>query len=87
MKMLLPILLSGALFSLPLPADAAKSDCLGCHQKKTPGVIAPWRSSAHADDVGCADCHGSSFEANHPKEGSRPPVGRARCAPCPSSRS
>ncbi len=35
--------------------------CVGCHEKSTPGQVADWRVSKHAEeDVSCVDCHGDS---------------------------
>ncbi len=34
--------------------------CVRCHTKKTPGVVASWRTSGHAAaGVGCYECHGA----------------------------
>lgn len=38
----------------------AAQDCLPCHEKLTPGIVADWRTSRHAaEEVGCAFCHGT----------------------------
>ncbi len=38
------------------PASSAK--CVKCHQEETPGIIAHWKGSGHAEKgVGCVDCH------------------------------
>jgi len=73
--------------ALAAPAQAArpyaKKDCAGCHKAKTPGVVAPWKSSKHAGaKVGCADCHGKDYDANHPKQGDRETVKARVCAGC-----
>lgn len=48
---------------LTTAAWTAAEDCLPCHEQATPAAVAQWRGSAHADKVGCADCHGSDHEA------------------------
>lgn len=47
------------LFSaLSLPPLAAQ-DCIGCHEKETPGIVTDWRASVHAQkDITCEQCHG-----------------------------
>ncbi len=41
------------------PAVAAV-DCVVCHKKVTPGAVADWQVSKHAENgVGCDSCHGS----------------------------
>ena len=48
--------LSTVLFAVPGSAQ----DCLPCHEKLTPGIVADWRTSKHAaEDVSCAFCHGT----------------------------
>lgn len=57
------IVLTG--LAIPLPGRAA-DPCLDCHAQKTPGIVAYWKASAHANGkVGCVDCHGRDQEANH----------------------
>lgn len=58
--LILPLPLS-LLLSLLIPAGAgAQTDgCVACHLEETPGVVADWRLSKHADmGVGCTTCHG-----------------------------
>jgi len=43
----------------PVAAD----DCLDCHRTATPAAVRQWQGSAHAEKVGCADCHGRDHEA------------------------
>ena len=53
----LPLLF--ALASLPAPTPLAAQDCLSCHEEETPGMVADWRLSRHAEvGVGCTTCHG-----------------------------
>jgi len=43
-------------------SDNGKSipQCVKCHTKVTPGIVADWKASAHAENgVVCSDCHGS----------------------------
>jgi hydroxylamine dehydrogenase len=41
------------------PAVSAESkDCVTCHEKKTPGIVAQWKDSKHAiPGVSCWECH------------------------------
>ena len=42
-------------------AAGAATDCVGCHDKETPGAVADWKLSKHADnDIGCEACHGGA---------------------------
>lgn len=50
-----------------LDRETVHSQCLDCHQYSTPGEVARWRASGHAqgpNPVLCLDCHGTS---NHGK--------------------
>ncbi|TAN40096.1 MAG: hypothetical protein EPN25_08910 [Nitrospirae bacterium] len=59
---------------------SAEDVCLGCHEKKTPGIVNHWKESAHfKKQVGCADCHGSDIEAGHKREAV---VDAAKCGTC-----
>ncbi len=61
-------------------AAFAKDVCLDCHEKKTPGIVAFWRGSAHArKNVNCTDCHGSDPEACHSRAAV---VDAAKCGKC-----
>ncbi len=40
------------------PAPETSDACISCHEEETPGLVAQWRESRHAEkDVGCFDCH------------------------------
>jgi len=42
------------------PAQEAKtSECVACHEKATPGIVADWRSGKMGKIVDCSICHGS----------------------------
>jgi len=43
-------------------AVAAGEDCISCHERLSPAAVNHWRQSAHADRVGCADCHGTDHQ-------------------------
>ncbi len=45
--------------TLLAPVSAAGQDCIECHETETPGMVADWRLSRHAEvGVGCTTCHG-----------------------------
>jgi len=61
------LLVSAMVFVLALTisgkAMAAENTCISCHEKVSPGQVADWRTSKHAaEDIGCADCHGSKHQ-------------------------
>jgi hydroxylamine dehydrogenase len=54
--------------------------CIGCHEKRQPGIMAQWYASAHAkEEVTCEDCHGDDHEAIFRAEGR---VGVNKCKEC-----
>jgi hypothetical protein len=54
-------LIAVCLMSWLLCAGAyAGTECIPCHQKITPGIVADWKASKHSQGgVDCAECHGS----------------------------
>jgi hypothetical protein len=47
-----------------LAAAAVAQECVECHQDVTPGVVADWRLSRHAQgDIGCDACHGDAHRS------------------------
>jgi len=39
-------------------ADLTAKECIECHEKDNPSLVAHWRNSAHSEaGVGCIDCH------------------------------
>ncbi|MCK6473218.1 MAG: hydroxylamine oxidoreductase [Planctomycetes bacterium] len=41
-----------------IPVPASSQACVDCHGKGTPGIVAHWTGSTHAEKgVGCVDCH------------------------------
>ena len=62
---ILPVLafvltLSG--YSRPIPAT--DKQCLDCHAKVTPGIVADWKASKHnQQDIGCTACHGDKHSS------------------------
>lgn len=44
-------------------AEEGTPDCVGCHEKESPGLVSQWRQSRHATNdtmtVGCEVCHGT----------------------------
>ncbi len=54
---LTPLLLLA--FSFPTAASAQNRECVTCHLEETPGMVADWEASRHAEvGVGCTTCHG-----------------------------
>ncbi len=61
------LLVSAVAFVLALTISAqvmaAENTCISCHEKVSPGQVADWRTSKHAaEDITCADCHGSKHQ-------------------------
>ncbi len=53
---------------------ADDSNCITCHMKKQPNIVADWEISKHsANDVTCATCHGEATYQH------------GRCCLCPNS--
>lgn len=49
---------------LPPLSRAAESSCVACHETLSPGQVADWRVSRHhAEEIGCAECHGIEHES------------------------
>jgi hypothetical protein len=47
-----------------LAATAVAQDCVDCHDEISPGIVADWRTSAHArEDVSCDACHGDGHSS------------------------
>ncbi|AEH44306.1 multiheme cytochrome family protein [Thermodesulfatator indicus DSM 15286] len=41
--------------------EKIKKACISCHEKISPGQVMDWRASKHAaEDISCADCHGTA---------------------------
>ncbi len=47
-----------------MPAAAADSACIACHEKVTPGIVKDWKKSAMNDSLGCEGCHGDAHKGN-----------------------
>jgi len=52
----------GAVALAAVPAAAADSACITCHEKVTPGIVKDWKMSAMADQFDCAKCHGDAHK-------------------------
>lgn len=49
------------LTALPAGAQAAEKDCVACHQKTTPGIVAQFQAGPEGHrDEGCQACHGEA---------------------------
>ncbi|HTP51526.1 MAG TPA: multiheme c-type cytochrome [Anaeromyxobacteraceae bacterium] len=47
------------------PAPATAEQCVACHEKRSPGVVADWKLSRHAQvAVACDACHGSAHHTD-----------------------
>ena len=58
----LAVLLAPAAMLLA-PAAVQADSCVDCHVKSSPGVVADWKASRHAESgLGCAVCHGSDHK-------------------------
>lgn len=45
-------------------STALAQDCVGCHEKATPGAVMDWKTSLHAEaDIGCDSCHGGQHSS------------------------
>jgi len=51
---ILLVLLTWVFFFGAVHAD----ECIDCHEKETPGIVAQWKESAMSDDLSCPTCHG-----------------------------
>lgn len=57
------LLTAAVLFLLPALAEAAESQCIGCHEKITPAIVKDFLSGAMGKSgMDCADCHGSGHK-------------------------
>jgi hypothetical protein len=73
--------LSLAVILAAAPAAMAE-DCVGCHDKKNPQIVADWKLSKHSTEgVGCDDCHGTAHttDADYKKAGIPTPDTCANC--------
>jgi hydroxylamine dehydrogenase len=61
---------------------AAKKECITCHSDVTPGIVADWKVSKHAQhEVTCAVCHGDHHAS--PEDADKVlPINPDRCGMC-----
>lgn len=65
---------------------AKASSCVMCHKSISPGVVADWQASKHAqNDVDCATCHGDDHKSASSAEKARIPTPET-CAECHEER-
>ena len=82
--LLLIIILSNAGSVYAAPSEKNQS-CQSCHEKETPQITRIWKTSAHAKiGVGCEECHGKDYDANHGEEGKKTVADASVCARCHS---
>lgn len=44
----------------PLAAQSVTEQCVDCHRKQTPQIVADWQQSRHSQmEIGCDTCHGA----------------------------
>lgn len=74
------------LFALGATGAAWASDCVHCHEKLAPGIVADWKASKHfKEEVGCGTCHGDQHHSEADVAKVRIPTPET-CAPCHEER-
>ena len=59
-RMFLGFLVMACAVAFTAPGVMAGSDCVGCHEKVTPGIVKDYARSAMSEaDLSCDTCHGS----------------------------
>jgi hypothetical protein len=82
--LLLTIILSNAGYASATAGEKDQS-CQSCHEKETPQIARIWKASAHAEKgVGCEECHGKDYNANHGEAGKKTVADASVCARCHS---
>jgi hydroxylamine dehydrogenase len=62
------------------PSGSGGQNCVGCHEKTNPTMVAAWQQSSHAaKGVGCAACHGDNHSRIFEVKGA---VSAAVCGAC-----
>jgi hypothetical protein len=81
--MLSPMLAAAAAADSAAPTNKLEYlVCVNCHQQRTPGVVADWSISRHAEvQVGCTDCHGNGHVSTNDVDKVRLPTPET-CAEC-----
>jgi hydroxylamine dehydrogenase len=50
----------------PKKTAAAPDNCVDCHKKETPSIVADWQASLHSKkEVSCKTCHGEAHKSMH----------------------
>ncbi|RLA95978.1 MAG: cytochrome C [Deltaproteobacteria bacterium] len=76
------IVLSWGIFIAAGPVWSKAEVCVGCHKVKTPGIVADWKASRHAQEgVSCSVCHGTEHKSPRNSHLARLPDERL-CAGC-----
>lgn len=60
---------------------AAASECTDCHSTTTPKIVEDFKKSTMADDLDCANCHGSDHTSDDDADEAKLPTPET-CAPC-----
>lgn len=69
-----------ALLLMAAPA-AAQADCAGCHAKLSPGLVADFKASRHAQSMDCSGCHGSAHRSEKDVQLAKRPTAQT-CREC-----
>ena len=79
-------LLTAAMMFTVAQVMVAQQLCVTCHKVKTPGIVADWQTSKHAQgDVGCSACHGSKHNGPSNVKDAKIPTPET-CGECHSDR-
>ena len=63
-RMIVGLLAFAVTAALTVPAAMAGPDCVGCHEKVTPGIVKDYARSAMSEaDLSCDTCHGSEHSS------------------------
>jgi len=74
------------LAALGLAGPGWANDCVDCHEKLNPGIVADWKASKHfKEEVDCSACHGDQHRSEADVAKVRIPTPEV-CAPCHEER-
>jgi hypothetical protein len=71
-----------ACLALSPPPTASADDCVDCHARVSPGVVADWKASKHFPEAAdCTTCHGGQHRSASDAAQAKLPTPET-CAPC-----